>query len=118
MRALIIDDEIEIGYLLGNKLKKSGYDFDYAATIKTGKSLLSVKGYDLVFLDINLPDGSGLDLIKTIKNNNNTYLVVISAYSQGKEKNMALNDGADLFVSKPLDNESLNKLLARKNTFS
>lgn len=58
----------------------------------------------LIFLDINLPDGSGLDVITLIKRNNpQTRLIMMSAYDEKKEKSIAFANGADDYISKPFN---------------
>ena len=106
--ALIIDDEADICFLLGNVLKQRSYEVINSNTLEDGKQKLAVIKPELLFLDINLPDGSSLKEIKSIRKNfPNLKIVIMSAHDGAVERNIALQSGANLFLSKPLSQESI-----------
>ena len=108
--ALIIDDELDICILLSNYLKKRNIDADYTLTLRDGLEKLSTVRPDVLFLDNNLPDGSGIDTIQEIRNRSeNTRIIVISAMSNLKEK--ALASSADAFLDKPISFENIVEVL-------
>lgn len=83
-----------------------GYQTEYALTMEDGNKKLRLYKPNIVLLDINLPDGSGLDIIPLIKKIQSSFLV-ISAYDDKKE--VALEQGAADFVKKPFDLSKITK---------
>ena len=115
---LIIDDETDICFLLTNILKEKNIEVSFANSLEDGLSKISLLRPRLLFLDINLPDGSGLEAIAKIKFlNPSIKIIIISAYDSPKEKIFAFEQGADLFLSKPLNksliNSAFNQILSK-----
>ena len=113
--AIIIDDEIDICILLTGMLKQMGFKSMYATTLKEGLTKLSNSPDVVLFLDNNLPDGSGLDALSGIKEKfPDIKIVMISAYDGEVERKRAAADGAIDFIGKPLKRvlivDSLNKI--------
>lgn len=105
---VIIDDEVDICYLLGSVLKKENYQVSYSHTISEGISKVNSTKPALVFLDINLPDGSGLEALTRIRNiHPDIKIIIISAYDTPKERNFALESGAEMFISKPFNHDKI-----------
>ena len=105
---LIIDDEEDICKLLTIALEKKNFNVSSANTIKEGLNLINQITLDYLFLDVNLPDGSGLDIIASVrKKYSKAGIVVISAYDNAKDKSIALRNGADFYISKPFNNETI-----------
>jgi len=106
--ALIIDDEADICFLLGNVLKQLKYEVINSNSLKEGMQKLAAVSPGLLFLDNQLPDGSGLKEIKSIrKDYPEMKIVLMSAHDSSAERSTALQNGADLFLSKPLNTESI-----------
>jgi DNA-binding response OmpR family regulator len=101
---LIIDDEEELCLVLSYALRKKGFQVEYSLNLEEGTEKLNKLSPDLVLLDINLPDGSGLQIIPEIKQQDSSFLV-ISAYED--KKHQALAAGAADFVNKPFDLETI-----------
>jgi DNA-binding NtrC family response regulator len=105
---LIIDDEREIRESLGQLLELEGYLWESAATAEEGLHKLSEGVYDLVLLDINLPDRSGLEVLRSIKQENPMISVImITAYDSSQVAFEASKEGADSYISKPWDNDKV-----------
>ena len=105
-KALIIDDEADICFLLGNVLKQKNYEVVNSNTLKEGRNKLQELKPELLFLDINLPDGSSLGSIKGIRKDfPDLKIVVMSAHDGNAEKKTAIQSGANFFLSKPLSQE-------------
>ncbi len=105
---LIIDDEEDICRLLTIALEKKNFNVSSANTIKEGLNLINQITLDYLFLDVNLPDGSGLDIIASVrKKYSKAGIVVISADDNAKDKSIALKNGADFYISKPFNNETI-----------
>ncbi len=104
MRILIIEDEITLNKTLVEGLKEFGYQSDDAETLKDGEYFLSIRNYDLVLMDWMLPDGNGIDIIKSIKANTpKTVVIVLSARDDNESEIEALKNGADDYIRKPFD---------------
>ena len=110
--ALIIDDEIDICVLLTGILKQNGIKATFTTSLSQGINKLSVSDYDVLFLDNNLPDGSGLEKMKDIKNMHpGLRIIMISAYDGDKERDTAKKNGAFFFLGKPLTTDMINGVL-------
>jgi len=109
---LIIDDEEDICFLLGNVLRSKKYEVTIANTLTEGLSLIRKVSPSLLFLDVRLPDGSGLDSIGDIrKQNPEMKIVTMSAYDDMNTRRKAIESGADLFIGKPLNMELIDLTL-------
>ena len=109
---LIIDDEPDICRLLQLSLVKHGYNVKYVHALTEGMQYLRREQPDILFLDIHLPDGSGLEAIPAIKRQCPALPVItISAYDNGMEKQTALKAGASYFLAKPFNVKSLDELM-------
>ena len=113
-RVLVVDDEVEICLLVTQYLRKLGYEVTYSLSRAEAVSKLSASPYDLLFVDLNLADGSGYDVIKVLQDSNSpTKVIVISAYDNEKMK--ALQKGASLFLAKPFTKKAIDESLQKLN---
>lgn len=109
---LVVDDEPEIRDLFFRHLDKRGYTVYLAGSIEEEKRVLEIKTPDLIFLDINLPDGNGLEELKRLKPIPSTFKVVLmSAFDHLEERKLAFDWGAIDFLSKPFSLSRLNQVL-------
>lgn len=109
---LIIDDEPDICQLLQLSLSKQGYKVKYVHRLSEGMQFLERQQPDVLFLDIHLPDGSGLEALPAIKTHYpNLPVITISAYDNGMEKQRALTAGAAHFLPKPFNVGELQEIL-------
>src|SRR5262245_33174752 len=105
---LVIDDEPEIRETLQALLESEGYAVDLAPTADAGLRRLERKPFDLVLLDVMLPDRSGLDVLRDIRTANPALaIVMITAYGSVENAVEAMRNGATNYVTKPWDNERL-----------
>jgi DNA-binding NtrC family response regulator len=105
---LIIDDEQEIRQSLEDLLAGEGYTLNSTSTAEEGLKSLSDRLYDLALVDVNLPDGTGLDVLKSIKRDSpDTGVIMITAYDSSQTAFQASKEGAESYVTKPWDNEKL-----------
>lgn len=103
-RIVIIDDELDILQLLKFSLRKFNCQVFCYQTLNEGLIGIPEVKPVLIFLDINLPDGNGLDAIAQIKKTNpGVKLIMISAYDSMVERTTAFSNGADDFISKPFN---------------
>ncbi|MBZ5721206.1 MAG: sigma-54 dependent transcriptional regulator [Acidobacteriia bacterium] len=105
---LIIDDEIAIRESLETLLLLEGYEVECAATGEEGMVRLGERPYDLVLLDLALPDRNGIDLLRDLRNQDSQIsIIMITAYGTVENAVKAMQAGAVNFVQKPWDNEKL-----------
>ena len=105
---LIIDDEQEIRESLQQLLRLEGYQADAASSGEEGLKRIESGVFDLVLLDINLPDRNGLDLLKDIKHDApEVGVIMITAYDSSQMAFQASKEGAESYVTKPWDNDKL-----------
>src|SRR5512143_685101 len=105
---LIIDDEQEIRESLDQLLSLEGYKPACASTGEEGLKRLEDGIFDLVLLDINLPDRSGMDVLKAIKRDNSDVgVMMITALDSSQLAFQASKEGAESYVTKPWDNDKL-----------
>lgn len=108
---LIVDDEFEICMLLSSFLKSKGYNATYVNTIKEGNILLDDYTPYITFLDINLPDGLGFELVPKIKANSEAKVIVISAREGADEKELSKKYMVDDYITKPFTrNDIINSI--------
>lgn len=107
-RILVVDDEVEICLLLTSMMRKMGFETDYANDLKSAERKFESNPFDIVFLDLNLPDGLGFQIIGKLKKaKNDTKVIIISAYDGNIEKQRTLAEGADFFVAKPFSKQKI-----------
>ena len=105
---LIIDDEAEIRESLQTLLELEGYEVDSAANGDEGFVRLGERPFDLVLLDLALPDRNGIDVLTEIREHDPQLpVIMITAYGTVENAVRAIQAGATNFVQKPWDNEKL-----------
>ena len=121
MKILIVEDEKQLLITLKNYLSKNNYISEVAENYRKAECKVAVYDYDIIILDITLPDGNGLDLLKILKKKNiNTGVIIISAKNSLDDKIKGLDIGADDYLTKPFELPELNariKALLRRRKF-
>jgi two-component system KDP operon response regulator KdpE len=107
---LIVDDERPLLRALAMNLTARGFDVTEADTGTRALSAAAAREPDVILLDLGLPDISGLDVIRAIRDYSSTPIIVLSARTGSSDKVAALDLGADDYVTKPF---SIDELLAR-----
>jgi DNA-binding response OmpR family regulator len=120
MNLLIIEDEIELSGSINKFLSEEGYVCEQAFNFNDASEKLGVYEYDIILLDITLPGGNGLDLLKRIKSSNpESGILIISAKNSLDDKLRGLDLGADDYIVKPFHlaelNSRINTLIRRIN---
>ncbi|MEB2783945.1 response regulator [Algoriphagus persicinus] len=109
---LVIDDEPEIRSLLSRFLGRRGFSVISAGTLKEGRKLFIQSKPELVFLDVNLPDGSGLNELKYINSGKVlSKVIMMSAFDHNEIKMEAIQYGALDFLSKPFNIARLDQVV-------
>ena len=117
-KILIVEDDPQISKSLAMNLKFSGYETTAASNVQEARNLLKDNYYDLMCLDIGLPDGNGLDLCQAIRDEGNDIpILFISARTDEATVVKGILNGADDYLRKPFGMEELkvrmNKILKR-----
>jgi two-component system KDP operon response regulator KdpE len=107
---LVIEDEEQLSQMMSSTLTHAGYAVDAAFDGKAGMEALARKAYEIVLLDLGLPDIEGHDFILNAREHSNATIIVISARNGESDKIMALDRGANDYVAKPFE---VGELLAR-----
>ena len=106
-KVLIVEDEGDMCLLLNILLNGKEMELDHVKTLAAATDYLSGDQPSVVILDNKLPDGFGVDFISYIKKNYpKVKIIMISGYS-GSAKDVALENGADLFLEKPFTRDQL-----------
>lgn len=100
---LIIEDNIELGTLLKDFLKREGYTTYYAQSGEEGMQYLSFESAKLILLDIMLPNLDGFGVCRMIREKRNTPIIIMSAKIDKEDKLAGLELGADDYIEKPFD---------------
>jgi two-component system KDP operon response regulator KdpE len=106
-RVLVVDDEPQIVRGLRVVLRNAGFRVDSAGTKEEALDALSHRPPDAVLLDLVLPDGSGVDVCRQVREWSHVPIVVVSAVGDEREKVRALDAGADDYVTKPFGSQEL-----------
>src|SRR6202008_3587099 len=105
---LIIGDEAEIGESLQTLLEMEGYDVEAAATGQQGLNRIGQRAFDLILLDLALPDRNGMDILADLRAQApGLSVIMITAYGTVENAVKAMQSGAANFIQKPWDNEKL-----------
>jgi len=120
VKILLIEDETALGESVLNFFKKEGHVCEWVKNFNAGDEKVSMYQYDCALIDIGLPGGSGLDIVKALKKNNpKTGIIIISAKNSLDDKVIGLDLGADDYITKPFHfaelNSRLNSVLRRRN---
>ena len=102
MKILIIEDEVDMQNVVEASLKQEHYTVEMASSFKTAWQKIGDYQYDVVLLDLMLPDGNGLDLLRELKTTQpNTSVIILSAKGSIEDKITGLDIGADDYLPKP-----------------
>ena len=118
MRILVVEDEQDLASAIADSLRRDGYAIDIAPTATSAMSLTSVNSYDVVCLDLNLPDGDGLDVCRQVLADPTRSfdlapapkILMLTARGGVDDRIRGLDEGADDYLVKPF---SLGELSAR-----
>ena len=106
-KVLIIEDEGNIRHFVKTILATNGYQVIEAKTAAEGKMAFMSHSPDVVILDLGLPDGDGMDFLKLIRQDFSTPIIVLSARTDEKDKVVALDSGANDYITKPFGTAEL-----------
>lgn len=116
MRILLIEDDHLLGDAVRDYIASAGHAVDWMKTLADGEAALDTVDYGLVLLDLNLPDGSGLQLLRALRKKGwRTPVIILTARDQVRDRIEGLNSGADDYLVKPFDLDELGARIAAVN---
>jgi two-component system phosphate regulon response regulator OmpR len=109
-RLLLVDDDQRLTDMLGEYLRRNGFEVESASTLAQGRVRLGQGGYDALLLDLMLPDGDGLDLTRELRAEPRTRrlpLLMLTARGEPTDRIVGLEFGADDYLPKPFEPREL-----------
>lgn len=103
MRYLLVEDNAELAEAVVQRLAMDGHAVDHAADLASAADCLAAAEYDLILLDVMLPDGDGRDFLARSRDRITTPVIMLTARSQVSDRVGALDQGADDYITKPFD---------------
>ena len=104
MKILIVEDTSELAHSLKSFFRLEKNQVEIAVDLEEAKHFVSVSHFDMILLDIMLPDGDGRDFLRALRNsNNNVPVIVMTARSEISDRIDLLDIGADDYIVKPFD---------------
>jgi two-component system KDP operon response regulator KdpE len=110
LNVLVVEDDREIRAMMQSSLSVEGFEVQTAVSLSEARALLQHKPPDIIVLDLGLPDGDGAELVRELRKQHSTPVIVVSARHQEAQKIALLDAGADDYLTKPF---SVGELLAR-----
>jgi two-component system KDP operon response regulator KdpE len=110
LNVLVVEDDREIRAMMQASLSVEGFEVQTAVSLSEARALLQHKPPDIIVLDLGLPDGDGVELVRELRKQHSTPVIVVSARHQEAQKIALLDAGADDYLTKPF---SVGELLAR-----
>jgi DNA-binding response OmpR family regulator len=110
MKVLLLEDDLALNDIISEHLEDMGFTVTVAFSGDEALDFLIDEKYDLALLDINTPNMSGLEVLKTIREyKNNTPVIMLTAYQDTKHLKIAFENGGDDYIKKPFDLEELDQ---------
>ncbi len=109
-RLLLIDDDTRLTGMVGDYLRRNGYEVDTAGSLAAGREQLKAAHYDALLLDLMLPDGDGLDLtreLRAVPRTQRLPLLMLTARGEPLDRIVGLEIGADDYLPKPFEPREL-----------
>lgn len=111
MRVLLIEDTTGLGEAVRDQIRDDGHAVDWVQSLSFAEASVKATSYNLILLDLMLPDGNGFDFLKSLrKSGDSTPVIILTARDQVSDRIEGLNAGADDYLIKPFD---LSELSAR-----
>lgn len=111
MRVLLVEDTTGLGEAVRDQIRDDGHAVDWVQSLSFAQASVKATSYNLILLDLMLPDGNGFDFLKSLrKSGDSTPVIILTARDQVSDRIEGLNAGADDYLIKPFD---LSELSAR-----
>jgi CheY-like chemotaxis protein/ribosomal protein L37AE/L43A len=115
LRCLTVDDQYDFSLTFSEILKSEGFDAEYTTSAKEALEMISRTNYDFIFLDVNMPEISGIEMLNQIPeiSKNQPKCIMVTGYSDSEIILSALNAGAAGYLVKPIELEKLNQIITK-----
>ena len=115
MKVLLLEDDVALSDLLNEHLVDKGFEVTLCTNGQVALEALIEKKFDIALLDINTPQISGIDVLKTIRKEykNNTPTIILTAYQDTKHLKESFENGVDDYIKKPFDLEELDQRILK-----
>lgn len=122
-KILIIEDDVALCNILKRFLEKNKFEVDVSYSVSEGNSKLKKSSFDIVFTDLRLPDGDGIEVLSYVKNNfPETQVVLMTSYAEVQTAVKAMKKGAFDYISKPFNPDEvlsvINNAIFEKNSIN
>lgn len=108
MKFLLVEDNLDLANAIASRMRLDGHVIDHAGNLEDASAFVATGEYDLILLDIMLPDGDGREFLQAHRASNlDTPVIVLTARSQVSDRIGSLDLGADDYVTKPFDHAEL-----------
>ncbi|REH46436.1 two-component system response regulator HydG [Tenacibaculum gallaicum] len=112
-KILLVEDDVTFSNMLKHFLERHQYTVEVSYTIKNASALLKKHSYNLIFTDLRLPDGNGIDLLKQSKNtDSNIPVVLMTSYAEVSTAVQAMKQGAFDYISKPFNPDEVLEVIS------
>ena len=113
MRLLLVEDSVFLGEAVRDQIAEEGHAIDWMQCLAHAKTSVATTDYNLILLDLMLPDGKGINFLKQLrKSGNTTPVIILTALDQLSDRIEGLNAGADDYLVKPFDLAELSARIA------
>ena len=115
MKVLLLEDDVALSDLLNEHLVDKGFEVTLCTNGQVALEALIEQKFDIALLDINTPQISGIDVLKTIRKEykNNTPTIILTAYQDTKHLKESFENGVDDYIKKPFDLEELDQRILK-----
>lgn len=108
LRLLLVEDDAQLGRAVGTALEGEGYHVTWSRDLKEASAFVEAETFDGLLLDLGLPDGCGLDLLKAMRHREDrTPVLILTARDAVEDRVLGLDHGADDYLPKPFAMEEL-----------
>lgn len=118
---LLVEDDLSLIHGLSFAIQKQGYALETARTVREARGKWAQKAYDLVILDVALPDGTGFELCQSLREHSQVPIMFLTAADEESDIVMGLDIGADDYITKPFKLSvflsKINAMLRRSTSF-
>lgn len=105
---MVVEDAVDVAEAVAQSFRRSGHAVDIAGALADASDAVAVQGFDLIVLDVNLPDGNGIEFLRRLRPTDRTPVLVLTARHAVEERVEALDAGADDYLVKPFDLRELD----------
>lgn len=113
VQVLLVEDHLDTARVLGRILKNAGFDVSHAATVAEARALAGGRRFDLLISDVGLPDGSGLELMKALRDGQGLRGIALSGFGTEQDVAASTEAGFAAHLTKPVDWERLRSEIDR-----